>query len=183
MTAGERLRNIRKEKGLTQKELGKLLGISPQMIAQYELGKRNPKYETLGKIAMALNVPISDLIADNEKRDVYAVPPGKIRIGVDDDGKGGITVDPIEFQRVFNGVVQQCCPNPVSNLLTEFYKLTPLGQNLAIKQVKMLTKIPEYQAPPNPAYPGPKYEYANTSNSSSSPHPCPAPAQDERKMK
>lgn len=56
MTIGEKLRDIRKEKGFTQKELGNMLGITPQMIAQYESGKRKPKLETLQRIAEALGI-------------------------------------------------------------------------------------------------------------------------------
>lgn len=65
MNTGESIRHFRKEKGLTQKELGELLGVSPQMIAQYERGVRNPKKETLQKIAAALNVSPYDFFNDN----------------------------------------------------------------------------------------------------------------------
>lgn len=159
MTSGEKIKKSRLEKKLSQKALGEKLGMPQQMIAQYESGKRQPKIETLGKIAMVLDIPVSDLLGDLDF--TPPVPPGKIRVGSDDDGNGGILVDPIEFQRVFNGVVQKCCPNPVSILLEEFYKLTPAGQTLAIKQTKLLTRIPEYQAPKNPAYPGPKSVYVD----------------------
>lgn len=153
LTSGEKIKKVRLERNLSQKALGEQLGMSQQMIAQYESGKRQPKIETLGKIAMALSIPVGDLLGDLDF--TPAVPPGKIRIGDDN----GICVDPIEFQRVFNGVVQKCCPNPVSILLEEFYKLTPAAQSLAIKQIKLLTKIPEYCAPQNPIYPGPKTVY------------------------
>lgn len=56
MTIGERVRSIRKSKNLTQKQLGELSGIAEPTIRRYELGKLNPKYETLAKIAKALAV-------------------------------------------------------------------------------------------------------------------------------
>ncbi len=63
MTIGEKIRTIRKEKGLTQKELGDKLGkISQQQIGQWETGKANPKKETLQKIANALEVDITALM-------------------------------------------------------------------------------------------------------------------------
>ncbi len=63
MTVGEKIRTIRKEKGLTQKELGDRLGkISQQQIGQWETGKANPKKETLQKIAKALEVDITVLM-------------------------------------------------------------------------------------------------------------------------
>lgn len=62
MTVGERLRAARKAKGLTQKALGEACGIAEPTIRRYELGKLNPKYETLEKIASALDVSASELM-------------------------------------------------------------------------------------------------------------------------
>lgn len=62
MVVSENLKRIRKEKGLTQKQLGNLCGMSEAMIRQYELGYRNPKFETLQKIANILDVPVEYLI-------------------------------------------------------------------------------------------------------------------------
>lgn len=61
MTTGEKIKEARKKAKLSQKELGTRLGVSQAMIGQYESGKRNPKPETLKKIADALEVPISSL--------------------------------------------------------------------------------------------------------------------------
>ncbi len=62
MTTGENIKRIRKEKGLTQKKLGELCGISESNIRKYENGKQNPKIETIEKIANALNVQIIDIM-------------------------------------------------------------------------------------------------------------------------
>lgn len=56
MDIGARIRAARKEKGLTQEELGVKLGVSGPMIAQYETSKRKPKYETVERIAVVLGV-------------------------------------------------------------------------------------------------------------------------------
>ena len=56
MTVGEKIKQIRKEKGMTQKQLGEKLNITQQQIAQYENGKLNPKLDTLERIASALEV-------------------------------------------------------------------------------------------------------------------------------
>lgn len=61
MTIGENIKRIRKEKHLSQRELGEKLGISQQMIGQYENNPTPPKLETVQKIAEALNVPASEL--------------------------------------------------------------------------------------------------------------------------
>ena len=43
MTIGERIKKARKNKGWSQSELGQVLGVSQQMIAQFENSKRRPK--------------------------------------------------------------------------------------------------------------------------------------------
>lgn len=62
MTTGERIRSIRKAQNLTQKQLGELAGIAEPTIRRYELGKLNPKYETIEKIAVALKVSTASLL-------------------------------------------------------------------------------------------------------------------------
>lgn len=66
MRSCEKIKNLRLQAGLTQKELARRLGTSQQNIAQYENGKRIPKTKTLQKIADALNVSVVDLKSDSE---------------------------------------------------------------------------------------------------------------------
>lgn len=56
MTVGENIRRIRQERGLTQKQLGDMVGASEAYIRAYESGRRNPKPVSLEKIANALSV-------------------------------------------------------------------------------------------------------------------------------
>lgn len=53
---GDNLKKIRKEKGLTQQQLGDKLGCSKELISQYERGKLHPKTKTVANIAKALGV-------------------------------------------------------------------------------------------------------------------------------
>lgn len=62
MTTGERIRTLRKSRNLTQKQLGELAGIAEPTIRRYELGKLNPKYETVVKIAAALHTSTGSLL-------------------------------------------------------------------------------------------------------------------------
>lgn len=48
---GNKIKELRKEKGLTLKRLGELLNLGESTMSMYESGKRNPDYETLRKIA------------------------------------------------------------------------------------------------------------------------------------
>ena len=66
MTVGQRIKESRNATGLTQEELGERLGVSGAAIAQYETGKRNPKYETLRRIGDALNIPVESLLGEND---------------------------------------------------------------------------------------------------------------------
>ena len=60
---------MRKQKGLTQKELAQKLGVSQQMINQYENNSSNLTFETLQKIATALDVSINELIDESGTND------------------------------------------------------------------------------------------------------------------
>ena len=64
MTTGDRIKEARKQAGLSQKELADKLGISFQTLAQWETGKRNPKYDTLKRIADALGVSVNSFMTD-----------------------------------------------------------------------------------------------------------------------
>ena len=60
-TFGYNLRTVRKNKGLKQHELAKIMNISTVMVSQYELNKRNPKPETIKKFAVALDCSMEEL--------------------------------------------------------------------------------------------------------------------------
>lgn len=63
MTIGENIRKIRKEKGLTQKALGRLCGINEANIRKYEINQNiTPQLKTIEKIASALEVKVADLM-------------------------------------------------------------------------------------------------------------------------
>lgn len=62
MAVGERIRQNRLNKKMTQKELGEKAGIAEPTIRRYELGKLNPKFETLQKIASALEIDVAELL-------------------------------------------------------------------------------------------------------------------------
>lgn len=64
LKTGEKIKKYRKEQGLTQKALAEKLNTTPQNLAQYENGKRNPKPRTLWRIANALNIDMDCLIPD-----------------------------------------------------------------------------------------------------------------------
>ena len=65
MTTGERIKAARKKAGMTQAELAEKLEIPFQSVSQWERDIRNPKKETLEKIAEKLGVDPLELSDDH----------------------------------------------------------------------------------------------------------------------
>lgn len=78
MTTGQRIKLARKSAGLTQKELGQKLGITYQTVAQWENNLRNPKHETLMRIAEALDITIDYLWGFTDSSDTRIATQGDI---------------------------------------------------------------------------------------------------------
>ncbi|WP_304653134.1 helix-turn-helix domain-containing protein [uncultured Ligilactobacillus sp.] len=64
---GNRIRELRAERGLTLANLANNTGLAPNTISQYETGKRNPKLETWIKLANYFGVPVSYLQGIEDK--------------------------------------------------------------------------------------------------------------------
>ncbi|MCL2080262.1 MAG: helix-turn-helix transcriptional regulator [Oscillospiraceae bacterium] len=60
-----RLRELRKEKGITMKELGKVVGLAESTISLYENNKRQADYETLLKFAEFFGCSLDCLLGRN----------------------------------------------------------------------------------------------------------------------
>lgn len=65
---GEVIKKARKNKKITQTQLGELLGIGKDVISDYEKGKiKVIPFEKRAKMSSVLNIPVSELLYDNEK--------------------------------------------------------------------------------------------------------------------
>lgn len=62
MTFSERLKNFRRERGLTQKQMAKELGVVLSTYSNYELGRREPNLQSLRGISHILEVPLDVLL-------------------------------------------------------------------------------------------------------------------------
>lgn len=62
------MRKIRKSKGLTLKQLGQKINISPGMLSRLENNQSSPPIATLAKIAQGLEVPISVFFEGPEEK-------------------------------------------------------------------------------------------------------------------
>lgn len=59
-----RIRDLRKEKRMTQATLAEAAGVNRITIAKYETGRINPTLESAHKIASALGCTVDDLLKD-----------------------------------------------------------------------------------------------------------------------
>lgn len=65
---GERIRQHRKNKKITQTQLGAGIGVDKVTIANYESGKiKVIPFEKRAKMSSVLNIPVSELLYDNEE--------------------------------------------------------------------------------------------------------------------
>ena len=89
MSFGENLKNVRKQRGVTQEELAEILGVSRQAISKWESDGGYPETEKLLVISKTLNISIDYLLNDvsvmeekekTEKKSVVYAPTGKIAI-------------------------------------------------------------------------------------------------------
>ena len=89
MSFGENLKNVRKQRGITQEELSEILGVSRQAISKWESDSGYPETEKLIVISKTLNISIDYLLNDasvmeekerTEEKSVVYPPTGKIAI-------------------------------------------------------------------------------------------------------
>ena len=151
MTLGETIRSARKKAGLTQAELGEMLGVSGSMIGQWENNLRKPKHETLKKVALALGVSISNLlptdylapyedVASDIKRDMIdrATSPEEYQEAIN------TSTSNIQTQLLFSDIQQR----RLQKIAGYFDVMNAKGQQIAVERVEELTKIPDYQKAP-----------------------------------
>lgn len=154
MTTGGRIKEARKYRNLTQKELAAKLGISYQALAQWENDLRNPKQETLKKIGNALKIDWTYFTDWEVRPDTVSAADGSYA--------------EIEHQwEIVNNKISERAANinrlastlkmhlisfteedfsSVESLVLLFLtKLNDTGQQEALKRIQELTEIPRYQ--------------------------------------
>lgn len=133
MTTGEKINQLRNRRGLSQRELANLLGVSPVNISQLENDKREPRLETLLKLAEALKCNVDDLTdAEVLKNQVpaaeYAVQRGRKFS---------------ELKELLLELLGDAGPGAVE-LIQTYYNLTPDGKAELLKRADELTRLARY---------------------------------------
>lgn len=126
-TFADRLKHLRKEKHLTQKDISIRTGIAEPTIRKYEAGKLNPKFETVQKFAVALEVSVSDLYG----WDVSEFDSDEKRL---ESIRNGVKL--LDIAKKYDPLVY--------DLLFSFDQLKPEGKRKAIDYVHDLTLIDQY---------------------------------------
>ena len=62
MVFSERIKELRKEKGITQIELADAMGLSKGTVAMWEVGKREANFDTLDKLSVYFQVSVDYLL-------------------------------------------------------------------------------------------------------------------------
>ena len=99
MTTGQNIKAARKKVGLTQKELAQKLGLSFQSIAQWENDLRNPKLDTIKRIADALHVDWYDLIVPSSEDEERKLKYIKSISSKEDDSLAGA-------EQIYNDILE-----------------------------------------------------------------------------
>lgn len=63
---GRRVRQLRRQKDMTQEELAEAINVSPEFISNLERGINAPSFDTLERLAEALDVAPVELFIFNE---------------------------------------------------------------------------------------------------------------------
>lgn len=139
MTTGQRIKAARKAAGMTQKELGEKIGVSYQGIAQWENDLRNPKFETLQRIADALNVKVESLdsrfFPSLDLYDFFGEGPSPETSHL-----------PVFTMKDSNGeFIRVSMETAAGELLYSFSSLNEIGQQEAVRRINELSEIPKYQ--------------------------------------
>lgn len=146
MALAENLKLLRKRRGLTQKELSDISGVSCNSIINYENSRRtSPPISVLQKLARALGVGVDELTAS--KIEVW--PNGIAHFFIDHTQKSPPVDDWEEFiaERGEQDIVEQ---------LTELVRLLNKdGVAEALKRVRELTEIQRYSITPVTQQPNP----------------------------
>lgn len=70
MNMGEKLKSLRIEKKLTQKQVAERIGLAISAVSSYESGSRYPSYDALVRLARIFHVSTDYLLGITEKRNI-----------------------------------------------------------------------------------------------------------------
>lgn len=171
MTTGQMIKKVRQAAGITQQELADRLGISYVGVSQWETDKRNPKQETLVRIADALNVPVSYLcgpdrfIPNRELLQTVSQMLTQAKNNREEIRKNDgdfeslkrwehVAMELEQLKAQFSDTYSRL-PEDAERLMELFDCLNTKGRKKLLEWVSDFCKIPEYQVNPPQSHQGP----------------------------
>jgi len=159
MTISNRIIKARKKANITQKELGHRMGISEASISQYESGKRKPKYDTLQRIAAALNININELLVDGNINISTDVNPRWLELKDKLDNGTATNEEYLEYKEIFKkasslssnsmkSIIDTLLDYQIKSdepIIMYYHRLNHEGRKEAVKRVRELSLINEYK--------------------------------------
>ncbi|OUO35685.1 helix-turn-helix transcriptional regulator [Flavonifractor sp. An306] len=137
MSTGQRIKAARIKAGMTQAELAEKLHIPYQSVSKWERDLRKPKFETLQRIAKALNIEVQALDERFATRVVFE--------DFFKDGPAPSRMPDFLFTNSDGNFIQISMETVVGQLIYSFSNLNEIGQQEAVRRVDELTEVPKYQ--------------------------------------
>lgn len=168
---GATIRQKRKQAGVSQESLAKMIGVTKSTISKYELGQREPSFEQLQNIADALSLGPFALIPGCVQDAFMAgfnrfILTKRYRNAETEEDQEDAIQDAIDLMQYFNELdcfAQQravAClralagyepiddtipPHAIELAVTAMCQLNDEGQKKAVERVEELTEIPKYR--------------------------------------
>ena len=73
MNIGNKIKQYRENKKMTQKEIAEILGVEPATISKYESGMIEPRIESLKKLSNIFEITLDELVNDDEKFEISKI--------------------------------------------------------------------------------------------------------------
>ena len=148
----EKIRELRLNNNISQKKLADAIGVAQSSINYWEKGQRTPSVDAAQRLADYFNITLDELYDIND----ISVASNKSKKGVFDkfldilksdyeDDEYVEYDDIVDKESEFETLQEEFFKNKNIKMQDLMFKLNALGQDKAIEQVELLTKIPEYQ--------------------------------------
>jgi transcriptional regulator with XRE-family HTH domain len=107
MDIGKRIRDLREERGLTQREVARRAGLTPSGVGFIEHGQtRNPSAETVMAVARALGVPVEELMREPVPLDETPQETGPEKRLSEEAGEERDPDDEVTRRRFYSGLAE-----------------------------------------------------------------------------
>ena len=143
MTIGENIRRLRKESGLTQRQLAKAVGVNEVTLRGYEAGKYKPKMVTIWNLMHALNCSFNDIVDAENFNELFQGSIQTTAETLNFMAKDSNQAMAESIKDVAGAIAAMA--KDEEELLSDYHNLNNYGKKEARKRVNELTEIPKYQ--------------------------------------